>query len=906
MMVLIALVIIIIIIVQNNKLTQENIRLKKELFELKQKNNEESNWKVFKKEDIENTPIKEKIKKFCPHCGFQLNPEKKFKFCPSCGFDLIGGQIENKEKIINNNISEEVIEVQKPKKNEKEIKNNFILITGAILVILSAILFLTTTWDTSNNYLKTIILILMFIVFLTTSKIAEKVLNLPNTARVFYNIALSYIPILLFSISLFGLLGDYLSISGEGKYIYLSLSALLVSTTYYISSTKKNSHFLNIGSYIFEVLTVILTTLIFTSNFNIIIISLLVYNAFISYLLPKIINLYNEKINTRFSTILYISISVILFGLCLTNTIIKELDIVSLILLIVYLFTTKIIIDITCNKKDIYNCIYPIIFEMIIYNILILTISEFLQIEMGLLVGITILTIYQLIKDKCINTSLFIEILLFTPILFLSSLFNNLTNEYIILIVVSTITFITYLFNDKIKDLSSYLLPIFINLFVISIVLRIEITSLTITLISLLLFIAGLTLSKVNKKLSLSFKIISTIFVITSFLINTTFHYGEDLFTIILLLITLTYLIIGISKNKNIYKIIGYIFVNFFILKLFNIINKEDLYVLSIPIAALIITTINMFIKNSKIKEYLIVQYIISFLWIYLFDITIYSLITNIVLSLVFYCFGVEKENKIKYISILSFIPIIYLKENYILSDSNIMYIVSLIVITILSLISYNKKELNDFSILSFIYIVFHIIKFYDDTYMNLIILILSSIIHYLTNKEKVKDLFKCGIYIFSYLLLIKILSDSALKNIVSIKTLLTTLTLLLITRTIISKYNKDYKIFEYIGLALINIISIGLLESELDAMLLIGLFVIEVILSYIMKLGPLLICSLISLLITIFKLTEDFWLNISWWVYVLAVGTILIVFAINNEVKEKRGDTVKQRVKNLKDKFDL
>ena len=60
------------------------------------------------------------------------------------------------------------------------------------------------------------------------------------------------------------------------------------------------------------------------------------------------------------------------------------------------------------------------------------------------------------------------------------------------------------------------------------------------------------------------------------------------------------------------------------------------------------------------------------------------------------------------------------------------------------------------------------------------------------------------------------------------------------------------------------------------------------VIISYIYKLGPIFLISLINILVNVFLLTRLFWFNIPWWLYIFVVGFILIIFGIRNESKEK------------------
>lgn len=212
---------------------------------------------------------------YCPKCGKKLKNEYKYD---SCGFEF-GMKIKPKEEV-----------------SPEEKKNNAILITGSVLIILSAIIFLTTTWNTSANYLKTLVLVFMFIVFFTTSKIADNIFHLKKTSKAFLNIALSYIPILFFSISLFGLFGDYLSFNGEGRNVYLSISALITSIIYYINSSNWNNKFLTSGFYLFLGIFVLCFIRIFTDNPSDLISGLFAFDLILVSFLPKIIKT-NKKNN---------------------------------------------------------------------------------------------------------------------------------------------------------------------------------------------------------------------------------------------------------------------------------------------------------------------------------------------------------------------------------------------------------------------------------------------------------------------------------------------------------------------------------------------------------------------------------------------------------------------------------
>ena len=120
------LAVIIILIIQNNNLKQEIIRLKNQI----QKNNTVTN----KKDNSASEESKQNfVRRFCPNCGQKL--KENAKFCKECGYDLINKK-HFKDKIVIEN-KEVTPVVIKPKRNEKEIKNNYINHRSGISYIIS-------------------------------------------------------------------------------------------------------------------------------------------------------------------------------------------------------------------------------------------------------------------------------------------------------------------------------------------------------------------------------------------------------------------------------------------------------------------------------------------------------------------------------------------------------------------------------------------------------------------------------------------------------------------------------------------------------------------------------------------------------------------------------------------------
>ena len=147
------LIVIVVLFVKNNDLKSENMRLKAKI-DNTQNNNKQS------------------LIKFCPNCGFNL--------------ESIGKKITSKSSNTKQErVSEQKVEAKKPVLNDTEIKNTTILSVGAILVVIAAIVFLATTWETSLGIIKTTTIFFMFLVFLGSSYIADKYLNISQTSKVF-------------------------------------------------------------------------------------------------------------------------------------------------------------------------------------------------------------------------------------------------------------------------------------------------------------------------------------------------------------------------------------------------------------------------------------------------------------------------------------------------------------------------------------------------------------------------------------------------------------------------------------------------------------------------------------------------------------------------------------------------
>lgn len=92
-----------------------------------------------------------------------------------------------------------------------------------------------------------------------------------------------------------------------------------------------------------------------------------------------------------------------------------------------------------------------------------------------------------------------------------------------------------------------------------------------------------------------------------------------------------------------------------------------------------------------------------------------------------------------------------------------------------------------------------------------------------------------------------------------------------------------------------------AIVSGDLVDALIIGLlsFVLLVV-SFLLKTKKWFILSTLTLLILTIYMTRNFWASIAWWVYLLAVGLILIGLAAANEISKQRGTSLFGKTKNV------
>jgi len=164
----------------------------------------------------------------------------------------------------------------------KKLINNIILISGALFIILAAIVFLNSTWNILAASIKCIIMFLLVFVFMGASSIADKVFKLPNTSKTFFYIAMTYIPI--FFGSLWGLHIVQDIFNDISPYLYLTISSAITALIYFAFYKTKNLKSLLIGSCVAGVLVATGLAMFTTNSLDTIILAVCAYSLVLSFI----------------------------------------------------------------------------------------------------------------------------------------------------------------------------------------------------------------------------------------------------------------------------------------------------------------------------------------------------------------------------------------------------------------------------------------------------------------------------------------------------------------------------------------------------------------------------------------------------------------------------------------------
>lgn len=175
-----------------------------------------------------------------------------------------------------------------PQIDPEQKKLDLLLKLGVGMVIISGLIFSTSTWNYISDVLKMIILMLIGFSFIGLSLFSEKKIKIEKTTKMYWLVGISFIFFSYFSIGYFGILGNQFTFEGTDRNLFIGtlliVSSLLSFGTYYKFKEEFTKNFTG-------VLFVLGLVYIFANNninFNIV---LLVVNMLLLITLPFKTNL---------------------------------------------------------------------------------------------------------------------------------------------------------------------------------------------------------------------------------------------------------------------------------------------------------------------------------------------------------------------------------------------------------------------------------------------------------------------------------------------------------------------------------------------------------------------------------------------------------------------------------------
>ncbi len=777
--------------------------------------------------------------------------------------------------------------------NSIDKKNNNILLTGSILIVLSAIVFLTSTWHTIPNIVKTLGLIIFIIIFLGASKIAKDKFKLEKTSKTFFYIAMAYIPICLIGISYFGLIGEFFSIRGEGRGIYLALVSTFLAILYYLLSKSKYSKGLLISSVIAQCSAIVAFTSIIETRFNLICAIFLLYNIVIILLTKDNLFKFVSKL------ILYTISGIFVIYICFLN-IFYSYDILDILVVLLLVF----------DYFAIYRK-YKLRLDFILFNIFTIFLgnlfisykafeitTEFKDFLKLLWILTTYFFVNVLTEDKNklgINTIISMFAILVCGNYSEKAFFKI----YIYAIIESIILTITYCRNIFNKENMQILLPIAYLITATIFIVEYNLGDYALVILTIISCVISFLIK--DNKFQYNVFLVSHIGIICSVL-NMIFNYDSELLGILLLvLVEVIYIVSYYKRNKMyIYKYCGYITL-ILILRMINLhfVLELDYYIL--PISSIIIFALEHVHSDNVNDKYL--EYFMMFIFSLsyfslILDIQIYNVILAIILSIILFCADYF-ENKNSSYNIIGLIGLFLV---IVLFDNSYISLMVGIILSILSILNISKKY--EFTVGSLLFLLDFGIDF-DNRLIAYSILFLWSVLHMIIKKDN-KNIFKIITYISGYLTYVEILNFLDLDIYVFSKLLGIEIFGYLLFNTCFKKDDENLNLIKYISYGLVYIWAIVSYYNIIDGMISVAIMIAIVIISYLGKDSSIVLINLVAIIINSFGLTREFWLSIPWWIYLLVVGFVLIGFAIINEAREKDNKIkLSSVIKSIKDKIE-
>ena len=118
-----------------------------------------------------------------------------------------------------------------PQIDPEQKKLDLLLKLGVGMVIVSGLIFSTSTWNYISDVLKMIILMLIGFAFIGLSLFSEKKIKIEKTTKMYWLVGISFIFFSYFSIGYFGILGNQFTFEGTDRNLFIGTLLIVSSST---------------------------------------------------------------------------------------------------------------------------------------------------------------------------------------------------------------------------------------------------------------------------------------------------------------------------------------------------------------------------------------------------------------------------------------------------------------------------------------------------------------------------------------------------------------------------------------------------------------------------------------------------------------------------------------------------
>jgi hypothetical protein len=112
------------------------------------------------------------------------------------------------------------------------------LAIGVILLLIGGTVLATSTWDMLSHWMKTGLIGLVAVLFFGLAVFTDRILHISKTAFAFHVLGSLFLPIIYISIGFYEQLGPYLSIFGEGRFLFGAIGSLILFPIYIFLAFK--------------------------------------------------------------------------------------------------------------------------------------------------------------------------------------------------------------------------------------------------------------------------------------------------------------------------------------------------------------------------------------------------------------------------------------------------------------------------------------------------------------------------------------------------------------------------------------------------------------------------------------------------------------------------------------------